>query len=51
LLYALKESTQVDLLALSQLVTQECDRLDWGAIGQKTFEIFQAISAPNKKEI
>jgi beta-1,4-mannosyltransferase len=41
LLYAIKESTQVDLKALGQLTYEMCDRLDWGAIAQKTLQIYQ----------
>lgn len=41
LLHALKESTQIDLSALSQLVKQECDRLDWDSIGQLTKKTYQ----------
>ncbi|QCS50064.1 glycosyltransferase family 4 protein [Picosynechococcus sp. PCC 11901] len=41
LLHALKESTQIDLSALSQLVKQECDRLDWEKIGKLTNQIYQ----------
>jgi beta-1,4-mannosyltransferase len=41
LLYAIKESTQVDLKALGQLTCEMCDRLDWGAIAQKTLQIYQ----------
>ena len=41
LLHALKESTQIDLSALSELVKQECDRLDWEKIGQLTHQIYQ----------
>ncbi|GAX34317.1 glycosyltransferase [Nodularia sp. NIES-3585] len=40
LLHALKESTQIDLDALSQLIKQECDRLDWDKIGQSTQQIY-----------
>ncbi|HIK06684.1 MAG TPA: glycosyltransferase [Trichormus sp. M33_DOE_039] len=41
LLHALKESTQIDLSALSQLVKQECDRLDWDKIGKLTKIAYQ----------
>lgn len=46
LLYALKESTQVDLGALSQLVTQECDRLDWEGIGIATKGVYKSTTQP-----
>lgn len=41
LLYAIKNSTLVDLDALGQLVSEMCDRLDWSAIAQKTFQVYQ----------
>ncbi len=41
LLHAIKNSTQVDLDALERLVNEACDRLDWNAIAQKTFQIYQ----------
>jgi glycosyltransferase involved in cell wall biosynthesis len=41
LLHALKESTHIDLSELSQLVKQECDRLDWDNIGQLTKKTYQ----------
>lgn len=43
LLHALKTSTQIDLSALSQLVEQECDRLDWEKIGQLTKNTYQTV--------
>lgn len=42
LLYALKDSTQVDLDGLSRLVRQECDRLDWRYIAKETQQIYRA---------
>jgi beta-1,4-mannosyltransferase len=45
LLYALKDSTQVDLGVLSRLVMQECDRLDWGAIGEKTQQLYKLTAS------
>jgi glycosyltransferase involved in cell wall biosynthesis len=42
LLHAIKESTQIDLEALGQLTSEMCDRLDWGAIAQKTLQIYQS---------
>ncbi|MBE9179517.1 glycosyltransferase [Oculatella sp. LEGE 06141] len=41
LLYALKESTQIDLKQLGEIVKHECDQLDWRAIGQKMFQVYQ----------
>ncbi|MBD2001067.1 glycosyltransferase [Leptolyngbya sp. FACHB-541] len=41
LLHAIKESTQIDLEALGQLTNKMCDRLNWGAIGQKTAQLYQ----------
>lgn len=41
LLKALVKSTKIDLRALSQAVTQECDRLDWDHIGGKTAQLYQ----------
>ncbi len=41
LLHAIKDSTQVDLDALGQLVSQMCDRWDWNAIAQKTLQVYQ----------
>ena len=41
LLHAIKDSTQVDLDALGRLVNEACDRLDWNAIAQKTFQVYQ----------
>jgi glycosyltransferase involved in cell wall biosynthesis len=43
LLHSLKESTQIDLRALSQLVHQKCDHLDWGKIGCTTQKIYQTV--------
>jgi glycosyltransferase involved in cell wall biosynthesis len=42
LLYALKDSTQVDLDGLSRLVRQECDRLDWRYIAKETQQTYRA---------
>ena len=39
--HAIKDSTQVDLDVLGQLVSKMCDRLDWNAIAKKTFQIYQ----------
>jgi glycosyltransferase involved in cell wall biosynthesis len=44
LFHALKESTQIDLGALSQLVKPECDLLDWDKIGQSTKQIYRKIT-------
>ncbi|TVP61466.1 MAG: glycosyltransferase [Nodularia sp. (in: Bacteria)] len=41
LLHALKESIQIDLDALSQLIKEECDRLDWQNIGRLTKTTYQ----------
>ena len=41
LLHAIKDSTQVDLDTLGKLVSKMCDRLDWRAIAQKTFQVYQ----------
>ncbi|MDZ8052240.1 MAG: glycosyltransferase [Aulosira sp. ZfuVER01] len=43
LLQALKESTQSDLIILSQLVKKACDRIDWENIGRKTQQVYQAM--------
>lgn len=43
LLKALQKSTTLDLQALSLLVKQECDALDWGLIAKKTAEFYQFI--------
>ncbi|CAD5933417.1 Low-salt glycan biosynthesis hexosyltransferase Agl9 [Planktothrix tepida] len=43
LLKALQKSTTLDLQALSLLVKQECDDLDWGLIAKKTAEFYQFI--------
>jgi glycosyltransferase involved in cell wall biosynthesis len=43
LLKALQQSTTIDLQALSILVKQECDALDWGLIAQKTAQFYQDI--------
>ncbi|HEY9698670.1 MAG TPA: glycosyltransferase [Trichocoleus sp.] len=43
LLHSLKDSTQVDLGALSQLVIQECDHLNWDEIGKKTRTLYQSV--------
>ncbi|QZZ20416.1 glycosyltransferase [Leptothermofonsia sichuanensis E412] len=42
LLYALKDSTQVDLDGLSRLMMQECDRLDWRYIAKETQQTYRA---------
>ena len=36
----LAQSQQVDLEALSQLVIQACDRLDWSSIGRQTYQLY-----------
>ena len=41
LLHAIKDSTQMDLNALGQLVSESCDRLDWSAIAQQTVSVYQ----------
>ncbi|XZF64085.1 MAG: glycosyltransferase [Gloeotrichia echinulata DVL01] len=43
LLHTLRKSTQIDVSALSELVHQECDRLDWRKIGSTTQKIYQKI--------
>lgn len=42
LLYALKDSTQIDLDGLSRLMMQECDRLDWRYIAKETQQTYRA---------
>jgi len=45
LFYAINQSKQQDIMALSKLVTEECDRLDWSRISQKTYQLYQNIVA------
>jgi beta-1,4-mannosyltransferase len=42
LLHTIMKSTQVDLMTLRQVVTQVCDRLDWGKIANKTHQLYQS---------
>jgi beta-1,4-mannosyltransferase len=41
LLFAIQESTAIDLEALQKKMTQACDRLDWGAVAQKTAQAYR----------
>lgn len=43
LLHAIKDSNEVDLSALSQLVSEACDHLNWNKIAQKTQQLYQAV--------
>lgn len=43
LLHALEESLEKNVLALSQVITQVCDRLGWDAIAQKTYQLYKSI--------
>ncbi|VXD25471.1 Glycosyl transferase group 1 [Planktothrix serta PCC 8927] len=43
LLKTLQKSTVIDLQALSVLVKQECDALDWGLIAEETAEFYEFI--------
>jgi glycosyltransferase involved in cell wall biosynthesis len=47
LLKTLQQSTTMDLQALSLLVKQECDALDWELIAQKTAQFYQTILDKN----
>ncbi|MDX2212478.1 MAG: glycosyltransferase [Oculatellaceae cyanobacterium bins.114] len=40
---ALVKSTHIDLKALSQQVQQECDRLNWDDIGEKTKQLYKTV--------
>lgn len=42
LFQAIQQSTQIDLNAMSQKVHQACHQLDWGKIGEKTYQIYQS---------
>lgn len=48
LLKALQQSTTIDLRALSILVKQECDALNWDLIAQKTAQFYQDILGKRK---
>ena len=41
LLHAIRKSVQSNLTTLKHLVNQECDRLSWEAIAQKTYYIYR----------
>jgi len=43
ILKAIESSTKVNLIALSKLVKNACDLLDWSFIGQKTCQLYQAM--------
>ncbi len=49
LFQSLKDSTQVNLNKLSQLVSNECDKLDWGGIGIKTYHVYETLLKNSKK--
>jgi beta-1,4-mannosyltransferase len=40
---ALQKSFDCDLVRLSQLTVEACDRLDWDAIGRKTVQVYQGL--------
>lgn len=42
LLQAIHHATEVDLTALGQQISQECDRLNWDAIGEKTGGVYRS---------
>lgn len=43
LLHALKDSLEVDLAALGELVKIECDQVGWDAIAKKTHQLYESV--------
>jgi beta-1,4-mannosyltransferase len=43
LLHALKNSMDIDLQALGQVVSQMCDRMGWDEIASKTYQLYKSV--------
>ena len=40
---AIAQSKQADQTALSKIVEEECDRIDWSNIGKQTYQLYQTL--------